>query len=96
MDFNIFEYGAYLATGIVGWFVNILWTAQDKLRKDFSDMEKDMPLAYVRRDEFRDVVRDMKESFKEAVHPILGKLDRMEEKMEEAAKEADRTYQRKE
>lgn len=96
MDFNIFEYGAYLATGIVGWFVNILWTAQDKLRKEFSDMEKGMPLAYVRRDEFKDVVKEMKESFKEAVHPILGKLDRMEEKMEEAAKENDRLFQRKE
>lgn len=95
MDFNIFEYGAYVATGIVGWFVNILWTAQEKLRKEFTDMERDMPLAYVRRDEFKDVVREMKESFKEAIHPVLNKLDRMEEKMEEQAKEADKLYQRK-
>lgn len=95
MDFNIFEYGAYIATGIIGWFVNILWTAQEKLRQEFTEMERDMPLAYVRRDEFKDVVREMKESFKEAVHPVLNKLDRMEEKMEEQAKEVDRTYQRK-
>ena len=95
MDFNIFEYGAYVATGIVGWFVNILWTAQEKLRKEFTEMERDMPLAYVRRDEFRDVVREMKESFKEAIHPVLSKLDRMEEKMEEQAKENDRLFQRK-
>ena len=96
MDFNIFEYGAYVATGIVGWFVNILWTAQEKLRKEFTEMERDMPLAYVRRDEFRDVVREMKESFKEAIHPVLNKLDRMGEKMEETAKENDRLFQRKE
>lgn len=95
MGFNIFEYGAYVATGIVGWFVNILWTAQDKLRKEFTEMERDMPLAYVRRDEFREVVKEMKESFKEAVHPILGKLDRMEERMEEQARENDRLFQRK-
>lgn len=96
MNFDIFEYGAYVATGIVGWFVNILWTAQEKLKKEFTEMEKELPLYYIRRDEFKEVIKDMKEGFKEAIHPVLSKLDRMEEKMEEAAKEADRVYQRKE
>lgn len=96
MDFNIFEYGAYVATGVVGWFVNILWTAQSKLREEFNEMERELPLAYVRRDEFRDVIREMKEGFKEAVYPVLSKLDRIEERMNEQNKENDRIYQRKE
>jgi hypothetical protein len=96
MDFNIFEYGAYVATGIVGWFVNILWTSQSKLREEFNEMERELPLAYVRRDEFKDVIKEMKESFKEAIHPVLAKLDRMEEERKEDARENDRLFVRKE
>jgi len=95
VEFEIIKYGTYLITGILGWFVRVLWTAQDQMRKDFSELEKNLPVVYVRQDDFKDVVREMKDSFKEAVHPILGKLDRMEVKMEEQAKEADKVYQRK-
>lgn len=95
MELELLKYGAYLIAGILGWFVRVLWTAQEQMRKDFSDLEKNLPVVYVRQDDFKYIIKEMKESFKEAVHPVLNKLDRMEEKMEEAAKEADKIYQRK-
>lgn len=90
MEFEIIKWGAYALTGVMGWFVGILWTAQKEMRKDFSELEKELPVAYVRRDEFKDVVKDLKESFKEAIHPVLSKLDRMEEKIGEQQREVDR------
>lgn len=95
MDFNMVEYGAYVMSTVVGWFVGIIWNRQEKIKEDISDMKEDLPLNYVRKDEFREVIQEMKAGFKEVVAPILHKLDRMEIRMEEHVREIDRTYQRK-
>lgn len=95
MELEIIKYGAYIIAGILGWFVRVLWTAQEQMRKDFSELEKELPINYVRQGDFREVIRDVKEGFKEAIHPVLSKLDRMEERMEESMKDIDIKYQRK-
>lgn len=94
-ELELIKYGAYIIAGILGWFVRVLWTAQEQMRKDFSELEKQLPEKYVSKDDFREVIRDVKEGFKEAVNPVLRKLDRMEEKMEEQKREAERVFQRK-
>lgn len=95
MEFEIIKWGAYALAGILGWFVRVLWTAQEEMKKNMNALERELPLAYVRRDEFREVIKEVKESFKEAIHPVLNKLDRMEEKWEEHKEHVERTYQRK-
>ena len=95
MEIEVLKWGAYVLVGVLGWLVRVLWEAQQEMRKDFSELERELPVYYVRRDEFKDVVRDIRESFKEAVHPVLTKLDRMEEKWEEHKRYAEETYQRK-
>jgi CO dehydrogenase/acetyl-CoA synthase beta subunit len=84
MDFNIeiLKWGAYLAVGIMGWFLRVVWTAQEIMRKDFNELEKNLPLAYVPRSQFKEIVDDLKEALQDSVHPLFAKLDRMEEKME--------------
>lgn len=96
MELELIKWLGYGLTAILGWFVRVLWTAQDQMRKDFSDLEKNLPVVYVRQDDFREVIRDVKESFKEAVHPVLRKLDRIEERMEHQQVENERVFQRKE
>lgn len=96
MELEVIKYGAYILAGILGWFVRVLWTAQAEMRKDFSELEKNLPVVYVRQDDFREVIRDIKESFRETVNPVLRKLDRIEERMEHQQVENDRMYQRKE
>lgn len=97
MDFELelIKYGAYVIAGILGWFVRVLWTAQDQMRKDFSELEKQLPEKYITKDDFREVIRDVKEGFKEAINPVLRKLDRMEERMDEQRADVERNYQRK-
>ena len=87
MEFEIIKWGAYALAGILGWFVRVLWTAQEQMRKDFGELEKELPIYYIRRDEFREVIREMKEGLREAVHPVIQKLDRMETKIEEHRRE---------
>lgn len=95
MEFDVFKYGAYLMSSVVGWFVGVIWNRQEKIKEDISNMKEDLPLNYVRKDEFKDVIQELKSGFKEVVAPILSKLDRMEIRMEEQAREIERTYQRK-
>lgn len=95
LDLEIIKWGAYILAGVLGWFVRVLWTAQEQMRKDFSELEKNLPIHYVRQDDFREVIKDMKEGFKEAIHPVLSKLDRITERIEEDRKEADSKFKRK-
>lgn len=96
MEFELVKWGAYVLSGIVGAFVNILWRAQEKMRDDFSLLEKGLPVVYLRRDEFKEVIREVKESMQDAVHPVLTKLDKLEERIQEQARENDRIFTRRE
>lgn len=95
MEIEIIKWGAYVLVGIVGWLLRILWTAQEDMRNKFNELERELPIYYVRRDEFKDVVQEVKESFRETVKPVLTKLDRIEERIDEQKRENDRIYQRK-
>lgn len=95
LEFELLKWGAYVFAAILGWFVRVLWTALEKMKEDFVVLQRELPLGYVRREEFREVIKEVKDSFKEAINPVLNKLDRMEEKWEEHKEHVDRTYQRK-
>ena len=84
MDFEmeLIKWGAYIAVAIMGWFLRVVWSAQETMRKDFNELEKNLPLAYVPRAQFKEIVDDLKEALQDTVHPLFAKLDRMEMKME--------------
>ena len=67
--FNI-AFGAGLT--IAGWFFRQLWDAAERLRNDLSNLEKVLPVIYVRREEFSETMREIKEMF----NKINDKLDR--------------------
>ena len=80
-ELELIKWGAYLLAGILGWFVRILWTAQDKMKEDFNKLEIGLPLVYVRKEEFKDAIREVKDSFRDTVNPILDKLDKTIDKV---------------
>jgi hypothetical protein len=80
-ELEIIKWGAYIAAGVLGWFVRILWTAQEKMKEDFNKLEIGLPLVYVRKDEFKEAIREVKDSFRDTVNPILDKLDRTIDKV---------------
>lgn len=63
--------GAILAT--LGWFARELWGAVKALKEDLRELERELPINYVRRDDYKDDMREVKE--------MLGKIfDRLENK----------------
>lgn len=95
MEIEIIKWGAYVLVGIMGWLLRVLWTAQEEMRKEFNELERELPIHYVRVNDFKEAIRDVKEGFREAITPVLNKLDRMEERMEDQSRDNDRIYQRK-
>lgn len=56
--FNIF---AGLAIGVGGWLARQLWDSVQKLKDDVHQIEKDLPIQYIRKDEFRDVLKEIRD-----------------------------------
>ena len=62
------------ASGIIGWFVRVLWDAVETQRRDLADLQKSLPHVYARRD-------DLKEMF----HQLLEAIARLDKKMDDKA-----------
>lgn len=71
--FNI-AISAVFMTG--GWFFRQLWDAVKELRRDLHTIEKDMPINYIRRDEFSESIKEIKEM----LNKISDKLDNKADK----------------
>lgn len=68
---SIINTAVAVAFSAAGWFGRQLWDAVASLRADLHSLEKDLPVNYVRKDEFTD-----------HMHRIETKLDRIFEKLE--------------
>jgi hypothetical protein len=71
--FNI-GVGAIFAIG--GWFFRQLWDATKELRKDLHAIEKDLPVVYVRREEFTEIMREIRAMFEKIHDKLDGKADK--------------------
>ena len=68
------------AAGVVflgaGWFLRQLWDAVDKLKQDLHEIEKDLPVSYIRRDEFSESMREIKDMLNKISDKLDGKVDK--------------------
>lgn len=65
---EILKWGAYVFTGIIGWFVKVLWDAVNSLKQDVHDLEIKLTEDCVRKD---DLARYLER--------VFNKLDRIED-----------------
>jgi hypothetical protein len=68
-----FAIGAVLAA--LGWFARQLWDAVAALRDDIRALERDLPVSYVRKDDFAEAVA--------RIEKMLGKIfDKLDAKVD--------------
>ena len=72
--FNI-AVGGIFAVG--GWFFRQLWDATKELRQDIHAIEKDLPVVYVRREEFTEIMREIRAMFEKIHDKLDGKADKI-------------------
>ena len=80
MEFaELIKWAAYILTGVLGWFIRVLWDAQKELREDMKRIELHMSENYTKRNDFKEAISDMRDDWKEMVQPLFKKLDKIEE-----------------
>jgi len=68
---------AVAATGAaIGWVVKVIWDAVRALEQDIRDMERDLHVNYVSKDDYRQDILEIKDMVKQ----IFDKLDRKADK----------------
>ncbi len=77
LDYQIlFNAAASLVFLGAGWFLRQLWDAVEKLKQDLHQMEKELPVAYIRRDEFSESIKEIKEMLNKISDKLDGKADK--------------------
>lgn len=79
MEINLqilFNLGVGAVFAIGGWFFRQLWDATTELRKDLHSIEKGLPVYYVRREEFTEIMREIRAMFEKIHDKLDGKADK--------------------
>lgn len=83
----LFNLAVGAGMGVAGWFFRQLWDAVQSLTKnmnelekelthDISELEKNLPVVYIRRDEFLEIMRDIKDMFNKINDKLDNKVDK--------------------
>lgn len=73
----LFNIGVGLIFSIGGWFFRQLWDAVAKLRADLHAIEKDLPVVYVRKEDFTEIMREIRGMFEKIHDKLDGKADKV-------------------
>ncbi len=69
-----FAIGTVLAA--LGWFARQLWDAVSALRDDIRTLERNLPVHYVRKDDFVDAMRRVEDMLIKIFDKLDGKVDK--------------------
>ena len=72
----ILNTAAAVAFSVAGWFGRQLWDAMAALRSDLHKLERELPIQYVRKDEFTDHMNRIETKLDRIVERLEGKADR--------------------
>jgi hypothetical protein len=72
----LFNLAAGAAIAAFGWFFRQLWDTQKRILDDMKQIEVNLPINYVRRDEFFDTMREIKEMLIRISDKLDGKADK--------------------
>jgi antirestriction protein len=76
MDQNLYNIVVAIAGAAIGWIVKVIWDAVRSLEADIRDMERDLHVNYVSKDDYRQDILEIKDMVKQ----IFDKLDRKADK----------------
>jgi antirestriction protein len=76
MDQNLYNIAVAATGAAIGWVVKVIWDAVRALEQDIRDMERDLHVNYVSKDDYRQDILEIKDMVKQ----IFDKLDRKADK----------------
>ena len=63
-------------SGVLGWFIRVLWQANKELAADLSKLRETLPLSYVQKEDYRRDIYEIKQLLKEIRGSLEGKADK--------------------
>ena len=76
MDQSIINLALGAALAAAGWFARILWEAVQSLKADIHQIEVDLPLHYVRKDDMDKRMDHIEDMFKRIYDKLDAKADK--------------------
>lgn len=73
---EFYNIGLGIIVAGIGWFARELWGAVAALREDIHKIEREMPVIYVRRDDFADAMRRIEDMLNKISDKLDGKVDK--------------------
>jgi hypothetical protein len=76
MDQSTINLALGAALAVAGWFARILWEAVQSLKSDVHQIEVDLPINYVRKDDMDKRMDRIEDMFKRIDDKLDGKADK--------------------
>ena len=76
MDQTTINLALGAALAVAGWFARILWEAVQSLKTDIHQIEVDLPIHYVRKDDMDKRMDHIEDMFKRIYDKLDGKADK--------------------
>lgn len=73
---NVLNFATGAVLAVFGWFARQLWDAVAALRDDIRAIERDLPVHYVRKDDFVDAMRRVEDMLGKIFDKLDGKVDK--------------------
>lgn len=76
MSSDFFQILLGVGLSVVGWFARVLWGAVQELKADLSRLREDLPINYVRKDDFREFRESVMTSLQRIENLLYQKVDK--------------------
>jgi GTP-dependent phosphoenolpyruvate carboxykinase len=73
---TVINFSAGAIITIIGWFARELWVAVKDLKDDIHAIEVELPMSYVRKEEYSETMREIKEMFNKISDKLDEKVDK--------------------
>ena len=73
---TIINMGISVACATAGWWLRILWEAQQRLARDLSDLEKELPHNYVLKADYKEDLQEVKDMLQKIFDRLESKADK--------------------
>ncbi len=63
-------------SGVLGWFIRVLWQANKELAADLSKLKETLPLSYVQKEDYRRDIYEIKQLLRDISEKLDTKVDK--------------------
>jgi hypothetical protein len=76
---GIIEFILYTITGIISWFIKLLWDGNKDNKREIEMLKLKLAEEYIKKDEIRDAITAFKQELRETINPLCDKITKIDD-----------------